>query len=195
MQAASPWSSDVSSDMREEVSPSDMLCAAAAGQFPPADAVRAKGVDGYGSALSPEFLLWLAGDGGHVGCQDAVLLSYGTSGRGLPRQDHLDDHPRVRHARTLRSRFEVYGDETGFVTIGIGLGGLTELSVELTADHGRGYGRLLIRRALELVGPPEVVVAQVTPGNARSLRAFLATGFVPVGSAVAISWRPEPSSP
>lgn len=149
--------------------------------------VRARGADGYGSALSPAFLLWLAGDDGRIGCQDAVLVSHGRPGPGLPRQDHLDDHPRVRHARSLRFGVDVYGDETGFVTVGVGSAGLAELSVEVTADHGRGHGRSLIRRALEPVDPAQIVVAQVTPGNARSLRAFLASGFAPVGSAVAIS--------
>lgn len=61
------------------------------------------------------------------------------------------------------------------------------MSVEITGDHGRGHGRSLIRRGLTLRDPADVVVAQVTPGSARSLRAFLAAGFVPVGSAVPVT--------
>ncbi|RIQ11374.1 hypothetical protein DY240_28965 [Jiangella rhizosphaerae] len=38
--------------------------------------------------------------------------------------------------------------------------------------------------ALRLVPAGEPVFAAVTPGNARSLRAFLACGFTPVGSEV-----------
>lgn len=151
--------------------------------------VHARGPDGYGRALAPSFLLWLAGEDGRVGCQDAVLVALGEgsrASRALPRRHDLDGHPRVAHARTLRSDVAVYGDETGLVTLGIGLGGVREMSVEVTDDHGRGRGRSLIRRGLTLVDPGDVVVAQVTPGNARSFRAFLAAGFVPVGSAVAV---------
>jgi hypothetical protein len=36
------------------------------------------------------------------------------------------------------------------------------------------------------------VWAQVSPGNAQSLRAFLACGFVPIGSEVLI--RPAPAA-
>lgn len=161
----------------------------------PAGEVHARGPDGYGGAQAPAFLLWLAGEDGRVGCQDAVLVARGQGGaaRGLSPRHDLDGHARVEHARALRSDVAVYGDETGFVTLGVGLGGLPEMSVEITADHGRGRGRSLISRGLGLVDPADVVVAQVTPGNARSLRAFLAAGFVPVGSAVAV--RPEVAAP
>lgn len=155
----------------------------------PAEEVLARSPDGYGGALAPGFLLWLAGEDGRVGCQDAVLVAPGEGGadRDLSRHHDLDAHSRVRHAQALRSDVRVYGDDTGFVTVGVGLGGLTEMSVEITAGHGLGHGRSLIRRGLTLVDPADVVVAQVTPGNARSLRAFLAAGFVPIGSAVAVT--------
>lgn len=155
--------------------------------------VRTRGPDGYGGALEPAFLLWLAGADGRVGCQDAVLVARGEGGdgSGLSRRSDLDGHARVEHARSLRSDVGVYGDEGGFITLGVGLGGLAEMSVEVTTDHGRGHGRSLIRRGLTLVDPADLVVAQVTPGNARSLRAFLAAGFVPVGSAVAVTPGPR----
>lgn len=151
--------------------------------------VLARGPDGYGAALAPEFLLWLAGEDGRVGCQDAVLVAAGKGGAdpSLSRRHDLDGHARVEHARALRSDVQVYGDDGGLVTLGVGLAGLTEMSVEIAADHGRGHGRSLIRRGLTFVDPAEVVVAQITPGNARSLRAFLAAGFTPIGSAVAVT--------
>lgn len=154
----------------------------------PAEEVEARNPDGYGAALAPRFLLWLAGDDGRIGCQDAVLVAFGRGAAdgSLRRRRDLDGHVRVEHARALRSDVEVYGDDTGFVTLGVGLGGLTEMSVETTSHRGSGRGRSLIHRALALAEPGEVVVAQVTPGNARSLRAFLAAGFLPVGSAVAV---------
>jgi hypothetical protein len=48
----------------------------------------------------------------------------------------------------------------------------------------RGTGRGLIGDALRLVPAGEPVFAAVAPGNARSLRAFLAAGFTPLGSEV-----------
>jgi hypothetical protein len=38
--------------------------------------------------------------------------------------------------------------------------------------------------ALGLIPPEEHVFAAVSPGNARSLRALLSVGFVPIGSEV-----------
>jgi hypothetical protein len=67
------------------------------------------------------------------------------------------------------------------VTVAAGLAGRTELSVEAAVP---GTGRALIRAALGSVPVGEPVFAAVAPGNARSLRAFLAEGFVPLGSEV-----------
>jgi hypothetical protein len=76
---------------------------------------------------------------------------------------------------------ELERELVGLVTVACGLAGRTELSVERT---GAGEGRALIRDALGLVAADEPVFAAVAPGNARSLRAFLAAGFVPLGSEV-----------
>ena len=77
--------------------------------------------------------------------------------------------------------------ESDFLVIGSGLAGRVELSVEVpSARNGRGAGRALVRDALGLVDRGSVVFAAVSPGNARSLRAFLAVGFVPIGSEVLI---------
>ena len=100
----------------------------------------------------------------------------------------LDDHPRVRRAREHRRDVAVYGDDTGVVILGRGLVGRLEMAVELTdpASGGAGHGRRLIRAGLAAVPPGEAVWAQVSPGNAQSLRAFLACGFVPICSEVLI---------
>ena len=45
--------------------------------------------------------------------------------------------------------------------------------------------------ARSLVEPGEVLIAEVAPGNATSLRAFLAAGFKPVGSDVLMIETPE----
>ncbi len=144
---------------------------------------RVPGLDGFGSALRPEVLRFLAGER-EVGTLDVTLVARGSRGGGLPSRTDLDDHPRVRHARALRDDVRVYGDERGLVTVGAGLAGRTEMSVEADVP---GSGRALIREALALVAAGVPVFAAVAPGNARSLRAFLAEGFVPLGSEVIIA--------
>jgi hypothetical protein len=59
------------------------------------------------------------------------------------------------------------------------------MSVELL-DMTRFAGRGLIADGLQAIEPDQWVFAQVAPGNAASLRAFLACGFRPIGSEVLI---------
>ncbi|HEX2134132.1 MAG TPA: N-acetyltransferase [Actinophytocola sp.] len=196
-----------------------VLVAAAAGEFPPADgevvvlpplpdgwaavvsltgrvyltAERTPaGLDGYGGALRPEVLRQLAGPAGEVGTLDVTLTAPGLGGGSLPERTDLDGHPRVRYARALRRDVRVHGDERGLVTLATGLAGRREVSVELTGPGERGVGRGLIGDALRLVPAGEPVFAAVAPGNARSLRAFLAAGFQPLGSEVIL--RPAGSA-
>lgn len=154
----------------------------------PADDVMAQGPDGFGKSMSPDFLRWLAGPEGFVGVIDVMLVRRGTGGSTLPARTDFDDHPRVRYARQYRSDVVVHGDERGIVTIGAGLAGRREMSVEASA-HDRGLGTALIGEAIGLVPEGELLFAAVSPGNARSLRAFLGHGFVPIGSECLI--RPE----
>jgi hypothetical protein len=159
--------------------------------------VHTRHPDGFGGSLAPDFLRWLAGPTGWIGVIDATLTRGGVG--GPPRLDPFDDagdHPRVRHAVELRTRVRVFGDDRGLVTVAVGLAGRTELSVELHRpnDGGRGRGRSLIADALTLVPEGEPVFAAVSPGNARSLRAFLAAGFTPIGAEVLL--RPDrPAAP
>jgi len=156
----------------------------------PADAVRARQPDGFGGSLAPDFLRWLAGERGWIGVIDVTLMARGRGDGTLPERVDAADHPRVRHATALRREVKVYGDERGLVTIARGLAGRRELSVEADPQgQGRGWGRSLLQDALGLVPPDESVFAAVSPGNARSLRAFLAVGFVPIGAEVLL--RPE----
>jgi GNAT superfamily N-acetyltransferase len=149
----------------------------------PEAAVRERKPDGFGGSLTPDFLRWLAGPAGSIGMIDATLVARGRGGGGLPERQDLSDHPRVRLARSIRSHVRVYGDERGVVTLSRGLAGRPEISIEaVPAGQGRGWGRALLADALRLVPTGEPVFAAVSPGNARSLRAFLATGFTPIGS-------------
>ena len=89
------------------------------------------------------------------------------------------------HVRS--GRVCVLGDARGLVTLADGLAGRTELSVEAVEHRqGTGAGSQLITEGLRMVSAGEPVFAAVSPGNARSLRAFLAAGFVPIGSEVVI---------
>ena len=147
--------------------------------------------DGFGAALDPAVLQRLAGARGSVGVLDATLVGRGLGGGDLPARVDLHDHPRVRHALGLRQDVRVHGDERGLVTLAQGLAGRLEVSVEVDTDtqSGVGAGRGLVLDALRLVPAGEPVFAAVSPGNARSLRLFLALGFQPVGSEVLI--RPD----
>jgi hypothetical protein len=152
--------------------------------------VRAHGADGYGGCFAPDFLRWLAGPEGWIDSVDALLVARGTGaapGGALPERPDLFDHPRVAFARRLRADVRVHGDERGLVTLATGLAGRREVSVEVpSATRNRGAGRGLVRDALALVPTGEPVFAAVAPGNAASLRAFLAVGFVPIGAQVVI---------
>lgn len=149
---------------------------------------------GFGGALAPRLLTWLAGANRAIGSIDAVLVAPGR-GDPAPRitalapEDPGRSHPRVRRAAAHRRDLQVVGDDTGVVIVGTGLAGRTELSVELldsgTAPSGRG--RQLIAAGLGHVPAGVWCFAQVAPGNARSLRSFLAAGFVPIGSEVLIT--------
>ncbi|WP_199536843.1 GNAT family N-acetyltransferase, partial [Spongiactinospora gelatinilytica] len=140
--------------------------------------------DGYGACLAPGFLRRLAGPGGWVGVIDVTLVARGTGGvPRLPERTDADRHPRVRFARETRGAVRVHGDDRGLVTLAHGLAGRLELGIE-AAHPGRGTGAALLRDALTLIPAGHPIFAAVAPGNARSLRTFLATGFTPIGSEV-----------
>ncbi|MAT06068.1 MAG: hypothetical protein CL424_13600 [Acidimicrobiaceae bacterium] len=151
----------------------------------PPDGVDVPPPDGFGGSHDPRYISWLARAAHEIGVLDATLVarSTGVGSASLAPTDRHDDHHRVRHARSIRDDVRVYGDERGFVTLATGLVGRLEFGVEAAPDgHGRGWGRSLVADALGLVPEGEPVFAAVSPGNARSIRAFLAVGFVPIGS-------------
>jgi hypothetical protein len=153
----------------------------------PAADVLAHDPDGYGGSLAPDFLRYLASPAGWIGVVDVTLVARGTGGTPRLRPvAAMDDHPRVEHARQLRADVRVFGDQRGIVTLADGLAGRKELSIELHRpdEGGQGLGRTLITDALTLMPEGAPLFAAVSPGNARSLRAFLAAGFIPIGAEV-----------
>jgi hypothetical protein len=145
--------------------------------------------NGFGGSHDPRVLVRMAGNG-EIGVIDVTLVGHGTGNGSLPRTDRWDDHPRVHYARKLRTDVAVFGDERGLVTLAAGLAGRLEMSIETpTATHDSRVGRALIAEAVALVPAGVPVFAAVSPGNARSLRAFLSQGFTPIGSEVILHPR------
>jgi GNAT superfamily N-acetyltransferase len=152
--------------------------------------LTALGADGLGGATDPRLVTALAGPHGWIDSLDLVLIASGSAGRTqlVPRPD-LSTHARARFASDVRDDVEVWaaapgtGKDGAVVTLSRGMGGLPEISIELPAElQGRGVGRALIAEARRAVPLGTALVAAVAPGNAASVRAFLAAGFRPVGS-------------
>ncbi|MFC7262047.1 GNAT family N-acetyltransferase [Streptomyces lutosisoli] len=91
------------------------------------------------------------------------------------------DHPRVASSRKRRDDVRVWAADGGVLVLGRGIAGRLEVAVEVEEGvRHRGLGRALASAARQLADEP--VWAQVSPGNARSLRAFQAAGYRPVGA-------------
>ncbi|MFJ2019091.1 GNAT family N-acetyltransferase [Streptomyces nodosus] len=92
------------------------------------------------------------------------------------------DHPRVVSSRRRRNAVRVWAADGGVLVMGRGVAGRLEVAVEVDEDaRDRRVGRALVAAARRLSGG-EPVWAQISAGNARSLRAFQAAGYRAVGS-------------
>jgi RimJ/RimL family protein N-acetyltransferase len=77
----------------------------------------------------------------------------------------------------------VWVTDGGVLTLGRGLCGRWEVGLEVAPDHrGRSLGRALASAGRHLTPDGRLVGAQIAPGNAASVRAFLAAGYRPVGT-------------
>lgn len=132
-----------------------------------------------------------------VNAIDMVTLAppaAGTPALALQREDQ--DHPRVRRARRYRDDVAVWVTDGGLLTLGRGLSGRWEVGLEVAPSHrGSGLGRALALAARHLTPDGRPVWAQIAPGNAASVRAFLAAGYQPVGmEALLVSHAHGPES-
>ncbi|MFP3987774.1 GNAT family N-acetyltransferase [Streptomyces sp. E11-3] len=100
------------------------------------------------------------------------------------------DHPRAARARKRRDEVRVWSADGGVVVLGRGVAGRWEAAIEVDeAVRHRGLGRALATAARHLVPPRTPLWVQVSAGNARSLRAFQAAGYRPVGSEALLAAR------
>lgn len=149
--------------------------------------------DELAATMNPRFLAAFMARTGRAA--DTVDLL--TVARSLPGPPPLElreiadpGHPRVARARGRRDGVRVWAAAGGVVVIGRGVAGRWEAAVEV--DEGvrhRGLGRTLARAARHLVPDGEPLWAQQAAGNARSVRAFQAAGFRPVGAEVLLTAR------
>jgi hypothetical protein len=118
---------------------------------------------------------------------DAVLLAGPLPGDPPIELTPLTDpeHPRVIRALRYRSEVKVWSTDHGVLIIGRGLAGRWEAAIEVIPEsRNNGHGRALATAARHLVPEDRPIWAQIAPGNASSLRAFLGAGYLPIGSEV-----------
>ena len=134
--------------------------------------------DDLGAPLKAPFLAWLADRlQTPPGMLDVVLAAIGTGKSLTPdflvQREELADHPRIRRALHYRSQVSVYTDAAsrGVLIVGRGLADRYEVSIEVDeAARGRGLARSLLSAACSLHPVGQPLFAQVSPGNAASLR-------------------------
>jgi hypothetical protein len=141
------------------------------------------------ATYSPSFLTALGKrTSGHPQALDVLLgapAEDGPSELALSPARELDAHPRVARSYRIRTDVSVYQTEdgAGLLTLGRGLAGRWEAGFEVAEGaRNRGLGRGLASAARHLIPSGAYLFLQVAPGNAASLRAILAAGFVPLGS-------------
>jgi GNAT superfamily N-acetyltransferase len=151
-----------------------------------------------GAAMDVRFLGWLGERlGSAPGMVDAVLAADAMEGDpGHPDLVEVTrvSHPRIDRAARYRTELRTFEDERrgAVLTLGRGLAGRLEVSIEIEPAHrDAGLGRHLAETARTVAPPDEPLFAQITPGNAASLRAFLAAGYRPIGSEVLFLRRPH----
>jgi GNAT superfamily N-acetyltransferase len=149
-----------------------------------------------GAPLSPAFLQALADrTGRRAQGVDLLAIAGALPGDPLVELTPTSDlsHPRLARADRARDDVRAWTADGGVVTIGRGVGGRWETAIEVDPDRqGRGLGRRLARAARHLVPAGATLWAQIAPGNAASVRAFLAAGYGPAGAeALLVAQRPD----
>ncbi|MER6352217.1 GNAT family N-acetyltransferase [Streptomyces sp. NPDC001634] len=148
------------------------------------ETLMATGCDALAATMNARFLAaFMERTGRRHETIDALVVAAPLAGAPPLALQEIEDpgHSRVAYAHGRRDDVRAWVAEGGVVVLGRGVAGRLEVSVEV--DEGvrhRGLGRRLVTAARHLATEP--VWAQVAPGNARSLRAFQAAGYRPVGA-------------
>ncbi|MBA2944662.1 GNAT family N-acetyltransferase [Streptomyces himalayensis] len=148
--------------------------------------LRALDCDALAATMNPRFLAAFMNRTGRT--TDTIdLLTVAPALPGVPavalREIDDPDHPRVARARRRRGDVRVWAADGGVLVLGRGVAGRWEAAIEVDeAVRHRGLGRELATAARHLVPADAVVWAQQAAGNARSVRAFQAAGYRPVGA-------------
>ncbi|MFI0542329.1 GNAT family N-acetyltransferase [Streptomyces sp. WSLK1-3] len=146
--------------------------------------LRGLDCDPLAATMNPRFLAALLDRTGRRSETIDVMLVADPLPAGPPlalRKIEDVNHPRIAYARRRRDGIRAWTAEGGVLVTGRGIGGRLEVSVEVDEDaRHRGLGRALVTAARHLVTEP--LWAQVSPGNARSMRAFQAAGYRPIGA-------------
>lgn len=157
-------------------------------------AMAALDCDELAAAMNPRFLAALLDRTGRS--TDTIdLLTVASSLPGVPpvllREMTDVGHPRVRSALMRRDDVRIWAADGGLVILGRGVAGRWEVAIEVDEHvRHRGLGRALAIAARHLVPAGEPVWSQQAAGNARSIRAFQAAGFRPIGAEALL--RPSP---
>lgn len=157
------------------------------------ETLRGQECDALTAAMNPRFLATLMERTGRTAeTVDAMLVADPLPHAPPLELNEIEDtgHPRLAYARRRRDDVRAWTADGGLLVTGRGVAGRLEVSVEVAEDvRHRGLGRLLVTAARHLVTEP--LWAQVAPGNARSVRAFQAAGYRPVGAELLLSARPR----
>ncbi len=136
---------------------------------------------------------------------DPVARAMSTSSAVVPWEDHRRWFASVtRDPLRLLWIGERSGEPVAMVRLDLGEGGEAMISVSVAPEaRGRGLGKAAIRAALRHASTDpriRVVLAQIRPQNAASLRAFEAAGFgsrspVPGAHVALVQLRADPRAP
>ncbi|WP_433461184.1 GNAT family N-acetyltransferase [Micromonospora sp. CA-248212] len=142
--------------------------------------------DGLAATMNPRFLVALLDrTGRRTDTIDLLTVASPLTGPPPLRLTEVPDagHARAGRARRRRDDVRVWAADGGVVVLGRGVAGRWETAIEVDEDcRHRGLGRALATAARHLVPDGQPLWAQQAAGNARSVRAFQAAGFRPVGA-------------
>ncbi|MFF4394083.1 GNAT family N-acetyltransferase [Streptomyces sp. NPDC001480] len=150
------------------------------------DTLAALDCDALAATMNPRFLAaFLDRTGRSTDTIDLLTVASALPGEPpLELRELMDpEHPRVASARKRRDDVRVWAADGGVLVLGRGVAGRWETAVEVDEDvRHRGLGRALATAARHLVPDGRPVWSQQAAGNARSVRAFQAAGYRPVGA-------------